>query len=163
MSDLYKNILNALVKDSRISTDELAALLKVDASEIKIAIQNMEKDGVILGYSCVVNDMFADNQSIRALIEVRINPEEDNGFDHIGSIICEYPKVIDHYLISGSYDFLLVVVGSNLHDISSFVFDHLATMSHVLSTKTHFIMKTYKQNGIVLPQKDSQRMLPVSP
>lgn len=163
MTDTRIKLIKLLRKNARATSAELSGVLGIPSKKIDQEIEAMEKDGTLLGFTCIINESRTSDSFVRALIEIQINPEKDKGFDHIAKKIFEFPNVIDHYLISGSYDFLVIVTGTNLQEISAFVFDNLATIDQVTSTKTHFIMKNYKQNGIVLPETLIPSILPVSP
>jgi DNA-binding Lrp family transcriptional regulator len=155
----------ALLKENaRQSPDELATMLGIKTSEVSSAIHRLEKRGIILKYTTVFNEQIYPTQhSIRALIEVCIRPEKKKGFDGIAKRICKYPNVIDHYLISGDYDFLVIVEGDSLQEISAFVSDKLASIENVRSTRTHFILKKYKEHGVLFDSERPVERLAVSP
>ena len=157
MTKEEKEVLVLLREDARLSVPEMAVQLQLSEKEVAKAISNLEKERVILGYHVVVDDEKSKDvrRTVRALIEVCVRPEKKTGFDAIAKRICRYSNVVDHYLISGQYDFLVVVEGTSLQEISGFVSDKLASIDAVKSTVTHFIMRKYKENG-VLHHDDSE-------
>jgi DNA-binding Lrp family transcriptional regulator len=162
--DISKSVLRLLREDARRSDQELADMLGVSAESVNKAIAALKKDGVILKYTTVINDQKVEGDStIRALIEVSIRPEKKTGFDAIAQRICQHPNVVDHFLISGNYDFLIIVEGKSLQEISSFVSDKLASIENVRSTGTHFILKKYKEHGVMMTSDEGPKRLAVSP
>lgn len=165
MTKLEENVLDILKKNARISTHDLAKLTQSSEKEIEKAIKKLEKSGIILQYTTVVNEekLKTITPAIRALIEVKIRPEKKTGFKAIARRISGYSNVVDHYLVSGDYDFMIIVEGQTLEEISSFVTDKLATIDHVTSTITHFIMKKYKEKGVQIDDLHLQNRLAVTP
>lgn len=157
-------ILEILEKDARLGPEEIARLIKKDAKSVKSAIKKYEKDGVILKYKAVLNkDLARDDENyVRALIEVNLIPQKDLGFDHIAERIYQFPEVTSCYLISGTYDLLLVVEGKNIHTVSRFVSEKLAPMENVRGTVTHFLLKKYKEDGVILKHKDENKRINIS-
>jgi len=148
-------ILEILEKDARIAPEEIARMLKKKPQAVKEAVKKYEKEGVILKYKAVVNkDLIKDDgASVRALIEVNIVPQKDLGFDKIAERIYSFPEVSSCYLISGTYDLLVVVEGRNLHAVSNFVAEKLSCMENVRGTATHFLLKKYKEDGVILKHR----------
>ena len=157
-------ILEILEKDARTTPDEIAKMLKKKPQEIKKAIAKYEKDGVIVKYKTVVNkEMVRDTDSdVRALIEVNIVPQKDAGFDKIAERIYSFPEVTSCYLISGTYDLLVVVEGKNLHAVSNFVAEKLSCLENVRGTVTHFLLKKYKEDGVILKHKEEHKRIAIS-
>ena len=147
-------IIEILVKDARTTPEEIAKMLKKKPAAVKEAIKKLEKEGVILKYKAVINKdlLKSEEPTVRALIEVSIVPQKDLGFDHIAERIYSFPEVSSCYLISGTYDLLVIVEGKNIHTISNFVSSKLACMENVRGTVTHFILKKYKEDGDILRQ-----------
>jgi len=159
-----QDILRILQQDSRAAHADIATMIGTTASKVSAHIKKLEADGVILKYTTVVNDAkLADPYKIRALIEVSIRPEKKTGYDAFAKRLCKYPNVIDHYLISGNYDFLVIVEGATLQEISSFVSNKLASMDNVRSTTTHFILKKYKEHGVTFGIEEQENRLAISP
>lgn len=157
-------ILEILEKDAHTSPDEIAKMLKKKPQNIKQAIKKYEKEGVILKYKAVINkELIKDAQSeVRALIEVNIVPQKDVGFDKIAERIYSFPEVSSCYLVSGTYDLLLIIEGKDLHTVSSFVAEKLAPMENVKGTVTHFLLKKYKEDGVVLRHREENKRIAIS-
>lgn len=157
-------ILEILEKDARVSPEEIAKMLKRDVKKVKEAIKKYEKDGVILKYKAVINkELTRDEEShVRALIEVNIVPQKDLGFDKIAERIYSFPEVTNCYLISGTYDLLVVVEGKNMHTVSNFVAEKLSCMENVRGTVTHFLLKKYKEDGVMLKHREENKRIAIS-
>jgi len=147
-------ILEILEKDARTTAEEIAKMTGMKPQAVKGAIKKFEKEGVILKYKTVINkELVKDDQSdVRALIEVKITPKKDLGFDYLAERIYLFPEVSACYLMSGTYDLLVVVEGKNIHTVSDFVSSKLAPMENIRGTVTHFILKKYKEDGDILRQ-----------
>ncbi|MEK6558248.1 MAG: Lrp/AsnC family transcriptional regulator [Candidatus Margulisiibacteriota bacterium] len=149
-------IIEILRQDSRTSVDDMARMLGVSTEEISQTASQMEAQGVIVKYSVVVNEELLDgDDSVTAFIEVKVSPERDKGFESIAKRLQKFPEVQSVYLMSGSYDLLVVVKGCSLRDVASFVSSKLSPLANVVSTATHFLLKKYKENGIILEKEDS--------
>lgn len=159
----YK-ILNALQKDAKITTKALSSFTGKNEDAITKEIDQLEKDGVICGYHAFVNWEKTDRELTTALIEVKVAPSRGRGFDAIAERIYRFDEVKSVYLMSGGYDLTVIIEGKSLKEISLFVSDKLSTMESVLSTATHFVMKTYKDHGVVMSgdNTDDDRLV-VSP
>lgn len=157
-------ILEILEKDARATPEEIARMLKKDVSSVKKAIRKYEKDRVILKYKAVINkELIRDEESdVRALIEVNIVPQKDLGFDKIAERIYSFPEVTSCYLISGTYDLLVVVEGKSMHTVSNFVAEKLSCMENVRGTVTHFLLKKYKEDGVLLKHKEENKRIAIS-
>ncbi|MDD5513421.1 MAG: Lrp/AsnC family transcriptional regulator [Candidatus Omnitrophica bacterium] len=157
-------ILEILEKNGCASAEDIAKMLKKKPQAIKQAIKKYEKEGVILGYKALINKELAKDADsrVRALIEVNITPQKDVGFDKIAERIYSFPEVSSCYLISGTYDLLLIVEGSNLHTVARFVAEKLAPLENVRGTSTHFLLKKYKEDGILLKHREENKRIPIS-
>ncbi len=157
-------ILEILEKDGRTSAEEIAKMLRKKPEAIKKAIKQYEKEGAILKYKAVINkDLIKDSESeVRALIEVNILPQKDLGFEKIAERIYSFPEVTSCYLISGTYDLLVVVEGKNLHTVSNFVAEKLSCLENVRGTATHFLLKKYKEDGVILKHKSENKRINIS-
>lgn len=157
-------ILEILEKDARTSAEDIAQMLKLKPEEVKNRIKKYEKEGVILKYKTVLNkDLLKDNHlQVQALIEVNIIPQKDVGFDKIAERIYSFPEVVSCYLVSGSYDLLVIVEGKNLHAVSSFIAEKLACLENVRGTTTHFLLKKYKEDGVILKHKEENKRIAIS-
>lgn len=163
MTELQLKILDLLREDARRDAALLATLLGVAEDEVRAAIREMEENNIIVKYATVVNWGKVDHEKVTALIEVQITPERGHGFDAIAERIYLYPEVKSVYLMSGAYDLQVEVEGKNLREIASFVSNKLATLERVLSTKTFFILKKYKQDGIIFEDRQGDHRMAVSP
>jgi len=157
-------ILEILEKDSRITPEEIAKMLRKKPAAIKEAIKKFEKEGVILKYKTVINKdiLKQEEPTVRALIEVNIVPQKDLGFERIAERIYSFPEVTSCYLISGTYDLLVVVEGKNLQTVSSFVAEKLSCLENVRGTATHFMLKKYKEDGVILRHKEENKRIAIS-
>lgn len=156
---MRQQILRYIEKNSRIDLGELAVLLGTDEITVANEVSDMEKEKIICGYHTLIDWDKAGMEKVTALIEVRVTPQRNQGFDRIAERIYNYPEVNAVYLISGGYDLLVTLEGKTLKEVSQFVSDKLSTLDAVISTATHFILKKYKDHGTVLVTKaDSERM-----
>jgi DNA-binding Lrp family transcriptional regulator len=157
-------ILEILQQDARRTPQEIARLTKKSVQKVALAIKKYERDGVILKYRAVINKELAHSEgtAVRALIEVNIVPQKDLGFDHIAERIYKFPEVSSCYLISGTFDLLLVVEGKSLHTVSNFVAEKLSCMENVRGTVTHFLLKKYKEDGVILKQSKENKHIAIS-
>jgi len=163
MSDLKLKILEILKEDARYTPSLIATMLGVGEEEVARAIQEMERDKVIVKYAPVINWSKVDDYKVTALIEVQITPERGRGFDAIAERIYLFPEVKTVYLMSGSYDLQVEIEGRNLKEIAAFVSTKLSTLDSVLSTKTHFILKKYKQDGIIFEDHEGDHRMVITP
>ena len=147
-------ILEVLEKDARTSPEEIGRMLGMSPKTVKSEIKKLEKDGIILKYKTIINKEMAkdDHTDVRALIEVKLTPQKNLGFDHLAERIYQFPEVTSCYLMSGTYDLLVVVEGKDIHTVSNFVASKLSPMENVRGTVTHFILKKYKEDGDILRQ-----------
>ena len=152
-------LLKLLKTNARTPVEDLAKELNISQAEAKARIAKYEKDEVILGYQAVLDPSKTSNGAVTALIEVKITPERGGGFNRLASRIAKFEQVQSCYLMSGSYDLLVVVEGKNLQDVAGFIAEKLATIKGVISTSTHFRLKAYKENGMLfLPEQRPQRL-----
>lgn len=161
---MEKAILDILEKDSRISIEEIAVMLNRPVGDIFSAVAEMEKNNIICSYTTLINWDKTEREFVTAMIEVKVTPQRDMGFEKIAERIYGYDEVKAVYLMSGGYDLLVMMEGKNIKDIAHFVSDKLSTIDAVLSTATHFVLKKYKDHGVVFdktPDED-ERMI-VSP
>jgi DNA-binding Lrp family transcriptional regulator len=153
-----------LLQTNALETPEnLARMLGVTVSEVSAKIADYEKNGVIRGYQAILNEDQLGLDKVTAVIEVKVTPQREGGFDTIAQRISRFPEVISAYLMSGTYDLLLFVEGRTLREVASFVSERLSPLEGVLSTSTHFMLKTYKRFGVLMQQETSDERLSVSP
>ena len=146
-----QEILDLLQNDARLTAEEIATMTKKSVAEVKDTIAKLEKDGIILKYTAVVNQekVPSEKDFVRAVIEIQVTPEREHGFDALAERIYRFPQVKSLHLMSGGYDLQVIIEGKTLKDVAFFVSEKLATLNGVKSTKTHFVLKTYKENDIV--------------
>ena len=157
-------ILEILEKDGRVPAEDIAKMVNKRPEAVKQAIKKYEKEGVILKFKAVINkELIKDSTStVRALIEVNIIPQKDVGFDKIAERIYSFPEVTSCYLISGTYDLLLIVEGKDLHTVAQFVAEKLAPLENIRGTATHFLLKKYKEDGIILKHREENKRIAIS-
>jgi DNA-binding Lrp family transcriptional regulator len=154
------DILDLLQSDARLTAEEIAVMLKKDVKDVKKKIAQMEKDGIILKYAAVINHekVAKTKEIVQAVIEIQVTPERERGFDGLAERIYKFPQVKSLYLMSGGYDLHVVIEGKTLKDVAFFVSEKLATLNGVKSTSTTFVLKKYKETGMVLVEgKEDQR------
>ncbi|HRZ39419.1 MAG TPA: Lrp/AsnC family transcriptional regulator [Candidatus Omnitrophota bacterium] len=154
-------ILQILESDARTTAEEIAKLTGQSVVSVKKTIKSYEKSGIIAKYKTVINRSLLDNGDpfVLALIEVGIMPQKDVGFDHIAERIYQFPEVRTCYLMSGTYDLLVIIEGETIQTVADFVASKLSPMPHVRSTTTHFLLKKYKEDGHIFKKKDRSRRL----
>jgi DNA-binding Lrp family transcriptional regulator len=157
-------ILEILERDARVSPEEIAKMVRETAQKVKQKIRKYEKEGVIVRYKAVINkDLIEDDDAgVRALIEVNVTPQKDLGFDRIAERIYSFPEVSSCSLLSGTYDLLLTVEGKDLHTVARFVAEKLAPLENVRGTTTHFLLKKYKEDGVILKHREEDRRISIS-
>ncbi|NOU91804.1 Lrp/AsnC family transcriptional regulator [Paenibacillus sp. LMG 31456] len=163
MEQFKMRIIELLKEDARRTPGLIATLLGASEAEVAGAIQDLEAAHVIVKYATVVNWAKVDDEKVTALIEVQITPERGRGFDAIAERIYLYPEVKSVFLMSGAYDLLVEIEGKTLKEVASFVSNKLSPIERVLSTKTHFVLKKYKQDGIIFEDKEEDPRLLISP
>src|SRR5437868_13298763 len=144
------SLLKLLRDNASLKPAELGQMLNLSEGEVRRKIQEYEKDQVILGYRTILNDERLGLDRVRAVIEVKITPEREGGFNRLAERIAKYEEVSSCYLMSGGYDLLVFIEGNNLREVASFVSEKLATIQGVISTATHFTLKPYKVDGILM-------------
>ena len=161
MTALEKDILNILTEDARIPAGKIAAMLSVDEAQVKSCIADMEKSGVLVKYTAIVNSEKAEDALVEALIEVKVTPKKKEGFDGIAKQIAAFPEVKAVYLMSGAYDLAVFIEDKTLQQVSRFVSERISTFDGVLSTATHFILKKYKIEGALTEREDEDYRLSI--
>ncbi|VVM05993.1 Lrp/AsnC family transcriptional regulator [Methylacidimicrobium tartarophylax] len=145
------------------SSETLAKLLGREAAEVEQEIARLEKEKVILAYKAIVDDEKAQRRTVKAVIEVKLVPERGGGFDRLAQRIARYSEVTSCFLMSGGYDLLVFLEGSTLQEVARFVSEKLATLHGVTSTATHFMLRTYKEQGILVGEAVDTSRLSISP
>jgi DNA-binding Lrp family transcriptional regulator len=156
-------LLKILQTNALESHDNIARMLGVPPAEVTARIADYEKRGVIRGYQAILNEDELELEKVTAVIEVKVTPQREGGFDTIAHRISRFPEVGSAYLMSGAYDLLLFVEGRTLREVAAFVSERLSPLEGVLSTSTHFMLKTYKRFGVLMHQEPPDERLSVSP
>ncbi|NLY43672.1 MAG: Lrp/AsnC family transcriptional regulator [Clostridiaceae bacterium] len=149
-----EQILEILEKDSRITPEQIAIMLNKDVEEVKEAIKKLEDEKIILGYNTLINWEKTDKEFVTAFIEVKVTPQRGEGFDKVAERIYKYPEVKAVYLMSGGFDLAVIIERKTIKDVALFVAEKLAPMESVLSTATHFVLKKYKDEGVIFEDKE---------
>ena len=160
---MREKILAVIEKNSRIDLHDLAVLLGESEAAVANEIADMEKENIICGYHTLINWDNTSDEKMVALIEVRVTPQRGMGFDKIAERIYQYSEVQAVYLMSGAYDFMVMLEEKTMRAVAQFVSDKLSPMDSVLSTATHFVLKKYKDHGTVLSQKIQDERMLVTP
>ncbi len=158
-----EKILPLLRHNARTSIADLAKATNLTEAEVAARIRELEEAGVILGYQAIVDPQKLAREVVTSVIEVKITPEREGGFDKLAERIARFPEVQNCYLMSGGYDLLVVVEGRTLQEVAGFVSEKLSTIKGVLSTATHFRLKVYKENGVEICRESSPQRLAVAP
>ena len=157
MNKLYGDIINILKSDARYSSAKIATMLGLLEKDVKKAIEDMENSGILVKYTAIVNTEKLEDDKVIALIEVKVTPQRNRGFDAIAEEIHCFSEVKDLYLMSGGYDLAVFVEGKNLREVAMFVSEKLSVMEAVVGTATHFILKKYKTEGVITDKTQSRR------
>ena len=142
-------LLRLLENDARLSHEALALMLEKEVGDIKAMIEDYEQSGVIVGYHTLIDWDKTDRESVSAMIELKITPQRDRGYDHVAQKIYNYPEVESLYLMSGGFDLAVFIRGKTMREVAFFVAEKLATIDDVVSTATHFVLRKYKDNDVI--------------
>jgi DNA-binding Lrp family transcriptional regulator len=156
-------LLKLLRDNAALKAADLSRMLNLPEEEVTARIKRYEAEQVILAYRAVLNEERLPLQIVRAVIEVKITPERGGGFDRLAERIAKYDEVLSCYLMSGGYDLQVVVEGENLRDVATFVSEKLATIQGVISTATHFMLKPYKEQGVLMTRDTQDQRLSITP
>lgn len=160
---MREKILAVIEKNSRIDLNDLAVMLGVPEAEVANEIAQMEKEQVICGYHTLINWDKTSNEKVTALIEVKVTPQRGLGFDKIAERMYNYPEVRAVYLMSGGFDFTVIIEEKSMKEVAQFVTDKLAPLEAIRGTATHFILKKYKDHGTVLAENNKDERMLVTP
>jgi len=163
MDEKDLELLRILEENSRLSTEDIATMTNLTTSEVAARVEALEAARIIKGYSTVVNWEKAGNGEVSAIIELKVSPERDFGYDRIAERLCRFRQVKTLRLITGTYDLQIIVTGKNMQEVSRFVSEHVAPMDRIRETATHIIMKSYKENGNTFFEQPETERLPYSP
>lgn len=156
-------VLELLYEDARITPERAAVMLGMREEDVRAAVDKLEQERVIVGYPALVNWDKTTIEKVKAVIEVKVTPQRDMGFDAIAARIYRFDEVTAVYLMSGAYDLMLEVQAESLRTLANFVSQKLATIDSVLSTATHFVLKKYKVDGVILEEEHADHRLAVTP
>jgi DNA-binding Lrp family transcriptional regulator len=156
-------LIQLLRRDSSLGPSAMAAMLRLPEAEVRETIARLEATGVVLGYRAVINEEKLGRERVRAVIEVKITPERGGGFDKLAERISRYDEVRSCHLMSGGYDLMVEVEGANLREVAAFVSEKLSTLQGVLSSATHFVLRAYKEQGVLMKRDTAEERLPVAP
>jgi len=154
---MNKEILKILENDARATPEQISTMTGIPANEVTKQIKQAEKEHVILKYKAMINWDKVENEQVSALIEVRVTPQRDVGFTSIAERIYRFPQARTVYLLSGTYDLLVLVTGKTMHEVAEFVSQKLAPIEGVQGTVTHFMLKKYKEDGEVIEDKEASK------
>ncbi len=157
------DLLKILRTNALESPESIGRMLGLSAAEVTARMTDYEKRGVIRGYQAILNEDQLDPDKVTAVIEVKVTPQREGGFDTIAQRISRFPEVSSSHLMSGAYDLLLFVEGRNLREVAAFVSERLSPLEGVLSTSTHFMLKTYKRFGVLMHQETADERLSITP
>ena len=160
---MREKILAIIEKNSRIALKDLAALLGESEAAVANEIADMEKENIICGYHTMINWDNTGNEKVIALIEVKVTPQRGMGFDKIAERIYQYSEVNSVYLMSGAFDFTVIIEGKTMREVAQFVSEKLSPMDSVLSTATHFVLKKYKDHGTIMYEKPGDERMMITP
>ena len=160
---MREKILNMLEKNSRIDIKDMAVMLWISEPEVANEIADMEKEHIICGYNTIIDWDKTSEEKVTALIEVKVTPQRGLGFDSIAERIYQYDEITSVYLMSGGFDFTVIIEGKTMKSVAQFVANKLAPLDSILSTSTHFVLKKYKDYGKVLGEPEKDERMPVTP
>jgi len=158
-----EQIFEILEQNARATPEQISTMVDLPVTEVEKIVKQAEKDGIIVKYKTTINWAKLEKEEVWALIEVKIAPQRDVGFDAIAEHIYQFPQVRSAYLVSGTYDLAVLLKGKSIQEISSFVTEKLAPLERVQSTVTHFLLKRYKENGEIFQPSLENKRLPITP
>ena len=158
-----RELLEVLEKNSRVSVAELASMLQKSEYEIEKEISRLEREKIILSYGALINWERYGDDTVTAVIEINLTPQREVGFDAIAERIYRFDEVRTVYLMSGNFDLLVIIEGKSLKDVANFVATRLSTIEGVTQTRSHFMLKAYKKDGVIIDDEEQDRRLVVSP
>lgn len=158
-----RELLEVLEKNSRVSVGELASMLQKSEYEVEKEIARLEREKIILSYGALINWERYGDDTVTAVIEINLTPQREVGFDSIAERIYRFDEVRTVYLMSGNFDLLVIIEGKSLKDVANFVATRLSTIEGVTQTRSHFMLKAYKKDGVIIDDEENDRRLVVSP
>ncbi len=158
---MLKKILKILEEDSRTTPEQIATMLGISRDEVVSTVKKAEEEGKILKYKTLINWDKVNDEHVWALIEVQVSPQRDTGYDAIAEKIYRFPQARSVYLMSGAYDLAVLVMGKSMHEVADFVGQKLSPIEGVRAAATHFIMKRYKEDGVIMNGPEEIKRQPV--
>ena len=162
-STLEMQIIDILTQDARTTAEQMAVMTGGELPQVQEAVAHLEAERILVRYAAMINWERTDRERVQAVIEVRVQPQRDKGFDAIATRIYQFEEVTSLYLMSGAYDLLVMAEAPTLKQLANFVSSKLSTLESVTGTATHFTLKTYKYGGVIFTGEDADRRLVVSP
>jgi len=162
IEDKHNEVLRILEENARLSDKEIATLAGLKESEVKSIIGELESRGIIRKYKAIIDYEKAGIESVQALIDIKVTPERSTGYDSIAERISKFPEVKSVRLVSGEYDLSVLVTGKTMREVAYFVAEKIAPLEQVRNTVTHFLLKTYKENGEVYEEEEEGRRLRIT-
>ncbi len=150
-----QELLQLVERNARVPASELAVMIGADERDVADELKRLHEENVILGYAAIINWDKTERESVTAMIEIRITPQRNKGFDQIAGQLFRFPQVTSCYLMSGGFDLMIIIEDSTLREVALFIAEKVAPIDGVISTSTHFILKKYKSNGIIFDAKIS--------
>lgn len=154
---MEKRLLELIEHNAKLSVEEIAEELESSVNEVVSSITDLEKKKVICGYDTIINWDKVTDEKCNALIEVKVTPQRGTGFDRIANRISKFDEVDSVYLMSGAYDFMVIINGHSMKEVSTFVFEKISTIDSIQSTTTHFVLKKYKDHGTMMVEKPTNK------
>ncbi len=159
---LTKEILEILRQDCRVTAEQIAVMIEADPEEVAKEIERLEDEKTIVKYNAVINMEQADKEIVQAVIEVRVTPQREQGFDSLAKRIYRFSEVRSVYLVSGSFDLLVLIEGLSMRQVATFVAEKLSVLDGVISTATSFVLRKYKEDGVILIDDEKDDRLVVT-
>lgn len=159
---MVEDILTLIESNSKLSVEEIALELNKSYDEVLSIISKLENEKIICGYNTIINWDKITDQKVNALIEVKVTPQRGIGYDRLADRISKFAEVDSVYLLSGGYDFIVMINGKSMKEISSFVFEKISTIEMIQSISTHFVLKKYKDHGVMLEEKKNDKREKIS-
>lgn len=163
MKKLYRDILKILTDDCRYTPAKIAVMLGVSETEVSDAIRDMEEQKMIVKYTAILNNEKIEPAKVQALIEIKVTPQKNRGFDAIAEEIYKFDEVVSVFLLSGGFDLSVLIDGNTLREVAMFVSERLSTLPTVISTSTHFVLKKYKVEGVVIEEMNTPKRIAFQP
>ena len=163
MKKLYRDILKILTDDCRYTPAKIAVMLGVSETEVSDAIRDMEEQKMIVKYTAILNNEKIEPAKVQALIEIKVTPQKNRGFDAIAEEIYKFDEVVSVFLMSGGFDLSVLIDGNTLREVAMFVSERLSTLPTVISTSTHFVLKKYKVEGVVIKEMNTPKRIAFQP